>query len=143
MKKYFVVSIICSLLYGSNTFAIDWNSANCTNRGGVISSGIISGTFCRSTVKMNWWSANVWCQKHGGTLATLAVACPGTPISVGASCTANLYQYSSNLEGSKLRHWLNGPQLNSEVLAWALRPDGYGTTLDLSSMAELGYAFCE
>jgi len=35
--------------------------------------------FCRSSQKMNWWSAAIWCQSIGRKLASLANVCPGIP----------------------------------------------------------------
>ena len=35
-----------------------------------------SGTFCKSNVTMNWWSAAAWCKANGRTLATIYEMCP-------------------------------------------------------------------
>jgi len=34
-------------------------------------------TFCVSNQNINWWSAVLWCQSNGGTLADLETLCPG------------------------------------------------------------------
>ena len=33
-------------------------------------------TFCRSNVRMNWWSAAAWCRANGLHLATMYEMCP-------------------------------------------------------------------
>lgn len=35
-----------------------------------------SGTFCKSNVDMNWWSAAAWCKANGMKLATMYEMCP-------------------------------------------------------------------
>ena len=45
-------------------------------------------TFCKSNIPMNWWSAFNWCRSNGGTLASLAEACPGVATRNDEKCPA-------------------------------------------------------
>ena len=89
MKKYII--LLLSLCVALPVYA-EWTTENCTNRGGYIATGELNGkSFCVSKVKMNWWSANVWCQKHGGQLASATHVCPGTPLTEQRPCS-NMHQ---------------------------------------------------
>ena len=144
MYKYTGLMLM-GLMISTQAFAT-WDDNNCTNRGGVISTGRISGTFCRSTKKMNWWSANVWCQKHGGRLASLKSACPGVPQNDQESCTANLLQNISKTAGAFASHWLSDTLVlnnNEDLQAWVVQGNSAETRIALSSFSQTGYAFCE
>ena len=84
MKKYIMIFVL-EISVVSTAMAATWTKENCTDRGGTVVS-ITGGTFCRSNITMNWWSANVWCQKHGGKLAGIADLCPGTAPAAGQNC---------------------------------------------------------
>ena len=43
-----------------------------------------SGTFCKSNVDMNWWSAAVWCKTNGMHLATMYEMCPSWDGNIGS-----------------------------------------------------------
>ena len=45
--------------------------------------------FCRSNVKMNWWSALIWCKSIGRELTDIETACPNG-LASSRTC-ANLY----------------------------------------------------
>ena len=75
MYKYIGLIIFAFAMSAAPIHDTTWTKENCTNRGGHIVYGKTSGTFCQSGATMNWWSANVWCQKHGGKLATVFSAC--------------------------------------------------------------------
>ena len=73
-------------MFAEPILAAEWNDTNCTNRGGTIVSGTSGDTFCYSKRAMNWWSANVWCQKHGGVLSDYQTACNLSSPYAGAPC---------------------------------------------------------
>ena len=45
-----------------------------------------AGTFCKSDIALNWWSASNWCIKNGRTLATMYDACPNWDGNQGDTC---------------------------------------------------------
>ena len=74
MKKY-IGLIGLGLILSTQSVATTWTDANCTNRGGTIVTTNSGTKFCRSNAAMNWWRANVWCQRHGGQLASAQSVC--------------------------------------------------------------------
>ena len=77
--KYIGLFVLCLSLV--NPVKAEWNNENCTSRGGTIVN-VNSRSFCQSGRAMNWWSANIWCSKHGGHLPSYADLCPGAANSV-------------------------------------------------------------
>ena len=85
MKKY-IGLIGLGLMLSTQSVATTWTDANCTNRGGTIKIAQNGQKFCFSNKPMNWWSANVWCQRHDGQLVNIASWCPGTAVKGGELC---------------------------------------------------------
>ena len=85
MKQY-ILLILFGVIAISPAFATNWNDDNCTNRDGTIVTANDGTKFCRSNNIMNWWSANVWCQKHGGVLTDYKKFCGLTALYRRAGC---------------------------------------------------------
>ena len=126
-------------LMGVSAYATAWDDNNCTNRGGIIATAKNGDTFCRSKVQMNWYSASVWCQKHGGALANNSKACFGTALSVKSSC-ANLYDGAVVTYAA---YWL-GVTAGEEV-AWTVNRGAAATDVTLQNRKHTAsaYALCE
>ena len=142
MKKY-IGLLILGLSLSSPAFA-EWDTSTCTNRGGKIVTGSSNNQkFCRSNAKMNWWSANVWCQKHGGQLADIANACPGASLSWGSSCDNIPYSLDGIPDGNF--GWLKHTQLTETAgEAWSVsKHGGWGVGLVRRSFEVAAYALCE
>ena len=140
MKKY-IGLIAFWLILSTQAHTTEWTAENCTNRGGIILSGNLNGTFCASNTDMNWWSANVWCQRHGGQLADVSNACPGTPLNDKAAC-ANFSANGAHPLWVKYS-WLTNMQDTSTMSAWAIRWSGNPTTLGTKTVSNVARAFCE
>jgi len=65
-KKLFLICLIGLIFVSSANAACEGGSQITT----------ASGTFCRSNVTMNWWSASAWCKENGLHLATMYEMCP-------------------------------------------------------------------
>lgn len=46
--------------------------------GGTSFEGVNGHEYCRSSYKMNWWSAYAWCEAQGRHLASIYEICPDT-----------------------------------------------------------------
>jgi len=103
MKK-FLGALFLSVTLAKSAFAvttIPWTKAGCESVNGTwVTAYNQSDTgcdanhcngmnFCRSNVRLNWWSALIWCKSIGRQLADLETACPHA-ISSGTICK-NLY----------------------------------------------------
>ena len=66
-KKLFILSLI-GLISATSAYAACNGGTEVTNTAGT--------TFCKSNVKMNWWSAAAWCKENGLHLATMYEMCP-------------------------------------------------------------------
>ena len=81
-----------------------------------------TGTFCRSTAEMNWWSAYSWCKAQGLEMATPAdIGC------TGISATANTLTCSA-FQAVSIYYWLNASSSNSSrAAAWTVNSSTGGT----------------
>ena len=138
-----VTAMVLAYLLLTPSVHAEWNETNCTNRGGTIVTGVNNNMkFCRSNVAMNWVSANVWCQKHGGQLADAKDACPGSDFSGKARCP-NLPQ--AGVMGGDNKNWLRNTTLNStsgSMEAWNIRMWGGSNFISLP-LTTLANAICE
>ena len=66
-----------------------WITAKSATDAGCDTAHCNGKNFCRGRVRMNWWSALIWCQSIGHRMPDLETACPNA-LSSGAYC-ANLY----------------------------------------------------
>ena len=85
MKKY-IGLIGLGIILSTQSVATTWTAANCTNRAGSIIEAADGKLFCVSNVDVNWYSANVWCEKHGGKLSSYQNACNLAAPYVAAKC---------------------------------------------------------
>ena len=104
MYKYLSL-IILEIIFAEPVLATDWNDSNCTNRGGIIQD--INGyKFCGGKNTMNWWSANIWCQKHGGQLAHITTACGfAAPFENAACVNKSLPNYWTTVYANNGKAW--------------------------------------
>ena len=68
MKKVMIMGIAGVL----TILPMNAESASCANGVGVELKGNDHGTYCRSPIAMNWWSAHAWCDAIGMKLAPLS-----------------------------------------------------------------------
>ena len=143
MKKY--IALLLSFYVTSPVYA-EWTTANCTNRGGDIVTGVKNGiTFCTSKVIMNWWSANVWCQKHGGQLANIEHICPGAfpAVESSASCP-NVNQGDLFTTNSARYFWLNNTSVEEGVVrARTIYRGANAVSTQWQVSSSLNFAVCE
>ena len=109
---------LCSLVFSLPTAVM---AATCAKGQGIEIEGNSSGTYCRSRVAMNWWSAHAWCDSVGMKLVTtndcicsdeskcdMTVACPNlyhpsesvgvwTATTQGSSAAYAVYLSSGNV----------------------------------------------
>lgn len=95
-----------------------------------------SGTFCKSNVKLNWWSASAWCKANGLRLATVYEVCPSWDGTEGGECSEmsnynDGYAWTATAFGSTHAFRLNP----GGVVSNQCRTGDYCRTPD-------GYAFC-
>ena len=87
MYKYIWLAALMIVL-SKQALATEWTAENCTNRGGTIVTMSNGTKLCRTTKPMNWWSANSWCQKHGGKLASIASVCASETPTLQGQCAS-------------------------------------------------------
>jgi len=97
---------------------------------------IKSGTFCKSNVIMNWWSAAAWCKANGRKLATIYEICPSWDGSTG-------YYKCSEIEGTDDRPvWT--ATVSGMDYAFHLNPSYGGVNNDMGrDNTEYYSAFCK
>ena len=85
MQKF--IGFIFLSIFVATPVCAEWTAENCTSRGGRFFTDPNTGkVFCASEAIMNWWSANAWCQRHGGRLADIHDLCPGVGLTSGNAC---------------------------------------------------------
>ena len=72
-----------------------WITAHSPDESGCDANHCNGRNFCRSNVKMNWWSALIWCKSIGRELASIEDACPNSISTL--TC--------ANLKGRMIREW--------------------------------------
>ena len=106
----------------------------CANGTGELVQGHDGATYyCRSNVRMNWWSAFAWCDSIGATLFDVNTECPKTS-------GTNPCPQIDHLGGDN--DWtVNSIDNDTAVTAWGWAGN---TTSSISSKAktELSRAFC-
>ena len=112
-----MTALVLAYLLLTPSVHAEWNETNCTNRGGSIITGQNSIQFCASKVPMNWWSANVWCQKHGGQLAESADICPGVPLTMAELECPNITNTNLPSSNSSRISWLRNTVIMDEQLS--------------------------
>ena len=63
MRK--ILILMCCICLSSCIVFAEEITETCANRAGITITGNNGIPFCRSRVKMNWWTALSWCQKIG------------------------------------------------------------------------------
>lgn len=120
MKKLFMFVMISGLV-STGVFA------GCEEMGGTLIS-TSNGTFCKSSIQLNWWSAYSWCKAGNMSMVTIYDACPtwdgrsstcsnltgkGTDqVWTSTACTSATTAYSVNLNGSNVRCGYRNNDLN-------------------------------
>ncbi len=66
MKKI-LLTMVCLMIVVPTMAAV-----NCDETDGIVIYGKDDTPYCKSKVKMNWWSAFTWCQAQNGTLVSLS-----------------------------------------------------------------------
>ena len=122
--------LLCALMLATPIHATEWTDANCTNRGGTIKIAQNGQKFCCSNKPMNWWSANVWCQRHDGQLASAASYCPGSALASGQSCV-----------NGKDRVWLK--EITANTTSAFIAVDYHIYTTSLTEKNYVPSALCE
>ena len=125
MKKKLLFVCLIGLMSISSAHAKCDGGTEITNTAGT--------TFCKSNVKMNWWSAAAWCKENDLHLATMYEMCPN---------------WDGNAALEKCPE-LNG---NGDVYAWSATASGsenafsvnlsYGHVLGPNRKDSSKYAFC-
>ncbi len=107
MKKILLLSIVALFMTGSAF-------AGCNDEGGT-EIKVDNDTFCVSKVSsLNWWSAQLWCQSHKMTLATIKELCPEWNGAGGSSCGRRLVSesdynlWSATADGGSNAYYLSG-----------------------------------
>ena len=129
---------------------ITWNQQGCESVGGVWeqanspndtdkgcdSNHCNSRGFCRSPVKMNWWSAFAWCESIGAKLVDLEHACPN-------AITNNFF--CPNLNGISGQIFTNTPHSigASMIQLYCVFADGNMTHGTNCSQKASFHALCE
>ncbi|MBQ6855359.1 MAG: hypothetical protein IJO11_08015 [Alphaproteobacteria bacterium] len=67
MKKVMIMGIAGVL----TILPMNAESASCANGAGIEIKGNDHGTYCRSAIGMNWWSAHAWCDAIGMKLVPM------------------------------------------------------------------------
>ena len=80
MKNILFLACIIGLMSISVAYAKCDGGTEITNSVGTI--------FCRSNVKMNWWSAYSWCKANGREMATIYDLCPNWDGTEKYKCSA-------------------------------------------------------
>ena len=100
--------------------------------------------FCRSNVRLNWWSAAAWCKANGMKLATMYEMCPSwdgntgsgkCPEMSGLTTDSNIIGWSATAKGSENAFVVRFQ--NGEVYAGGQRHELTGGLFNGSS-----YAMC-
>ncbi len=73
MKRY--VLLIGVMLSLPLTVLSEEALTTCADGHGNLVKGNTSGTYCKSKITMNWWSAHAWCQSIGGEMIDLTEDC--------------------------------------------------------------------
>ncbi len=108
-------------------------TGGCADGTGDLLTGKVSGSYCQSQIKMNWWSAIAWCKSFGAELIDLTDDChagevPGSTV----SCP--------NLEGMGPAWTINTPKSNE---AYIVNTNGMVSSHDSYSGREKSqYALC-
>ena len=148
MKKYIGVLWFCMAVVTSAQAdtTIPWTKEGCESVKGTwitAHSATDSGcdaahcngkNFCTNKVKVNWWSALIWCKSIGHKLTDIETACPHG-LASSSSC--------ANLNGKiSWRYWTNTPC--STESQYCAQSGGSITcsTYDKRSAVD-GYALCE
>ena len=92
-----------------------------------------SGTFCKSNVKMNWWSAAAWCKANGRRLATMYEICP--------SWNGNINVVCSELKGQGNGYIWTATASSREYVFTLILSTGEVTNYDARD-SHNSYAFC-
>ena len=124
-KKLFILSLI-GLISATSAYAKCDDGTEITNTAGTI--------FCRSNVKMNWWSAAAWCKENGLQLATMYEMCPNWDGNTGTGKCSELKGKDS---GSDV--W-SATARGSEHAFFVVLSDGY--VYDYGLRNNLYFAFC-
>ena len=66
-----------------------------TCEGGSLATGENGHEYCRSNLRMNWWSAYAWCEANSRHMASMYEICPDWDGSTGENKCTN---YNSQLE---------------------------------------------
>ena len=129
--------VLACLLWTIPVYATEWNATNCTNRGGTVATAVNGDTFCYSSQMMNVWSAHVWCQKHGGRLASYEKACALTALNNEAPC--------ENFVGKAVSgaFWLSDYSNGKYCHVYAPNKKAYRNTGPFVRAADPFVAFCE
>ena len=86
IRTKIIIIGLCGFVFSMPTVSV---AETCAKGQGIEIKGNSSGTYCRSRVAMNWWSAHAWCDSVGMKLVTtndcicsdeskcdMTVACP-------------------------------------------------------------------
>ena len=95
-----------------------------------------SGSFCKSNVKMNWWSAYSWCKANDRSLATIYEACPSWNGNIGEGQCSEL---SGSGDGGV---WTSTASGSDSGFSIALQNGYVNNKREDSSRLELGSALC-
>ncbi len=89
MKLLTFTAIVAGIL----TIGSAANAATC--EGGTLATGENGHEYCRSNLRMNWWSAYAWCEANGRHMASMYEICPDWDGSTGENKCTN---YNSQLK---------------------------------------------
>ena len=110
------------------------SSAHAKCDGGTEVSNTAGTTFCKSNVRMNWWSAAAWCKENDLQLATMYEMCPSWNGNNGSGRCPEL-----NGKGSSYA-WSTTACANTDAFAVQIS-DGYVGCPNRNS-DNMAYAFC-
>ena len=105
MKKRIFLACLVGLLTATSAYSACDGGTEITNTAGT--------TFCKSDVKLNWWSAANWCKENEMHLATMYEMCPNWDGNEGSDKCSELngtgggYGWSSTAYGSEKAFYVN------------------------------------
>ena len=123
-RKLFLMCLISALSITSAYAKCD-GGEEVTNTAGT--------TFCKSNVKMNWWSAAAWCKANGRRLATMYEICP--------SWNGNINVVCSELKGQGNGYIWTATASSREYVFTLILSTGEVTNYDARD-SHNSYAFC-
>ncbi|MBQ6855132.1 MAG: hypothetical protein IJO11_06820 [Alphaproteobacteria bacterium] len=132
MKKVMIMGIAGVL----TILPMNAESASCANGAGVELKGNDHGTYCRSPITMNWWSAHAWCDAIGMKLVPMEECeCRDESKCDMTRQCPNLY----NTSAGDMWLWTATPK--SDTNANVINPS-YGGVGILSRNLDTRYALC-